>query len=122
VFTYRGAKPARHHQSASRPTPVDQGWEDVVEASIEFAMKDALLSSFEESIPVQLPTTGWHRARYCGRGMDAGHELDTSDEGEAAPDRYLVQLWPAPPEPDRVIAQGSETAAYWHQVARGKSS
>ena len=52
--------------------------------------------------------------------MDEGQELDTPEDGETAPDRYLLQLWPAPPEPDAVVREGSESAAYWHGVARGE--
>ena len=52
--------------------------------------------------------------------MDAGRDLDTTDEGEEAPDRYLLQLWPAPQAPDAVVRQTGETAAYWHAVARGE--
>ena len=39
-----------------------------------------------------------------------------------APDRYLLQLWPAEPAPDAVVREGSEIAAYWHGVARGEDS
>jgi len=53
--------------------------------------------------------------------MDEGRQMDMPDLGESTPDRYLVQLWPAPPEPDRVLATGSKTAAYWHRVARGQA-
>jgi hypothetical protein len=33
-------------------------------------------------------------------------------------DRYLLQLWPAPPAPDAVIRETSRYAAYWHAHAR----
>jgi hypothetical protein len=95
-----------------------EGWEDVVEVSVEFPASEVPLSSFEDGFRLQLPGTGWHRVRYCGKQMDAGHEVDTPDEGQAAPDAYLVQLWPAPPEPDRVVHQASQIAAYWHRLAR----
>ena len=39
-------------------------------------------------------------------------------EGEAAPDRYLLQLWPSPRRADIVVRQTSEAAAYWHSEAR----
>jgi hypothetical protein len=48
----------------------------------------------------------------------SGKELDTTEEGEAAPDRYLLQLWPAPEAPDVLVRQTSAIAAYWHSVAR----
>jgi hypothetical protein len=41
------------------------------------------------------------------------------DEGELAPDRYLLQLWPAPAAPDEIEKETSAVAGYWHRVARG---
>ena len=38
------------------------------------------------------------------------------DETDA--DRYLLQFWPAPPAPDRVVRQTSFRAAYWHREHR----
>ncbi|MEZ0581258.1 hypothetical protein [Nocardioides sp. MH1] len=100
---------------------VDASWQDVVEASVEFTESDALLSSFEEFVGIELPATGWYRARYCATGMDEGRELDTPDEDESAPDRYLLQIWPAPQAPDEVTVRGSQVAEYWHGVASGKN-
>jgi len=105
--------------SSVRP-PLDPQWEDVVEASVEFSDRDLALTSFDDGVNFAIPERGWHRVRYCASGMDAGREMDSPDEGESAPDRYLLQLWPADPAPDEVIALGSATAAYWHGVARGE--
>ena len=100
--------------------PVDDAWEEVVEAPYLVSEQDLSLESFEEFFEVHLPATGPHRARYSATGMDAGHELDTTDEDELAPDRYLLQLWPAAEAPDAVVRQTGEYAAYWHGVARGE--
>lgn len=51
--------------------------------------------------------------------MDEGKELDTPDEDEDAPDRYLLQMWPAPDAPDEIKLVGSRIAEYWHGVAAG---
>jgi hypothetical protein len=59
-----------------------------------------------------------YRVRYCGWGMDAGHQAGPQMDGEPLVDRYLLQFWPAPPEPDQVIKQTSAQAAYWHHKAR----
>jgi hypothetical protein len=59
-----------------------------------------------------------HRVRYCARGMDQASERDTRMDGEPRLDCYLLQFWPAPPEPDRVLKQTSQVAAYWHRYAR----
>jgi hypothetical protein len=49
--------------------------------------------------------------------MDEGSKLDLRTEGMPEPDRYLLLFWPAPPEPDAVIKQTSDHAAYWHAFA-----
>jgi hypothetical protein len=100
---------------------IDGSWEDVVEASVEFGESDALLSSFDEFIGIELPATGWHRVRYCANRMDEGRALDTPDDDETAPDQYLLQMWPAPPGADEVKVLGSSNAEYWHGVATGKN-
>jgi hypothetical protein len=50
--------------------------------------------------------------------MDAGHAADTRMDDEPGLDRYLLQLWPGPPGPDRVVKQTSAIAVYWHGLAR----
>jgi hypothetical protein len=57
------------------------------------------------------------RARYCAWGMDHAWQADTILSGGPQLDRYLLQFWPAPPAPDRVLKQTSVTAAYWHTYA-----
>jgi hypothetical protein len=116
---HTGSVPLRVEWWPEAP-PLDPTWEEVVEAPFDVPATDLALHAFDHSSDVRLPATGPHRARYCGSGMDAGHDLDTTDEGEPAPDRYLLQLWPAPEAPDAVLRQTSETAEYWHGVARGE--
>jgi len=100
---------------------MDPKWEDVVEASLDITSTDGMLVSFEDDAELEFPQTGWHRARYCAAGMDAGSDLDTLDEDELAPDRYLLQLWPAPAAPDAIVRETSKIASYWHSVARGEA-
>jgi hypothetical protein len=50
--------------------------------------------------------------------MDEGHDQDTRMDEDPEVDRYLLQFWPGPPAPDRVVKQTSATAAYWHGFAR----
>jgi hypothetical protein len=100
--------------------PLDDGWEDAVEVSLQLRGASLALETFEDSYRATVPQAGWHRARYCAAGMDAGRDVDTPDEGEQAPDRYLLQLWPAPHSPEALVREGSEIAAYWHRVARGE--
>jgi hypothetical protein len=114
---HTGEVPVRIEWHADEP-PLDDSWEETVEVPYDAPATDLVLSAFEDFRDVSLPRAGPHRARFSASGMDGGNELDTPDEGEAAPDRYLLQLWPAPPAPDRVVKQTSKIAAYWHGVAR----
>ncbi|WP_406300117.1 hypothetical protein OG948_33750 [Embleya sp. NBC_00888] len=59
-----------------------------------------------------------HRVRYCAAGMDEATAHGVVFDGEPPVDRYLLQFWPAPVEPDRVVRQTSDKAAYWHKFAR----
>ncbi|MEU9574722.1 hypothetical protein AB0D62_33590 [Streptomyces massasporeus] len=99
--------------------PLDPGWEDVVEVSFRPAsVRSALVQwAGEDSWGLDLEETD-HRVRYCARGMDLARETDTRSADEPQLDRYLLQFWPAPPEPDRVLKETSRIAAYWHRYAR----
>ncbi|WP_275295678.1 hypothetical protein [Amycolatopsis sp. La24] len=98
--------------------PVDETWEDIVEAPFRPRGETALVGlNGEKPWPLDLPATGY-RVRYSGSRMDEAHRLGIPEGEEFEPDRYLLQFWPGPPEPDRVIKQTSAAAAYWHGVAR----
>jgi hypothetical protein len=101
------------------PPPVDEEWEEVVEASFTPTSGRVALVQWggEAAWDLDLAQTS-HRVRYCATGMDAAHAADTRLEDEPMLDRYLLQFWPAAPEPDRVVRRTSETAVYWHGVAR----
>ncbi|MHB9755458.1 hypothetical protein ACYBSK_13905 [Streptomyces sp. BYX5S] len=102
----------------AREPALAPGWEDVVEVSFRPASPRTFLTEWggEDAWELGLDEVD-HRVRYCASGMDAGRALDTRGDGPRA-DRYLLQFWPAPAEPDRVVRQTSEIAAYWHGVAR----
>ncbi|MEU3087819.1 hypothetical protein ACWCQ0_29270 [Streptomyces massasporeus] len=99
--------------------PLDPAWEDVVEVSFRPASDRSSLVQWagEDSWDLDLEETD-HRVRYCASGMDRAKETDTRTADEPQLDRYLLQFWPAPPEPDRVLKETSRTAAYWHRYAR----
>lgn len=97
---------------------IDDEWEDIVEASYRPIGKPLLApwgggSSWELDLEPQID----YRVRYCGWGMDAAHR-DGQNEGEPSVDRYVLQFWPAPPAPDRVVKVTSRQAAYWHESVR----
>ncbi|ADB29268.1 hypothetical protein Kfla_0139 [Kribbella flavida DSM 17836] len=98
--------------------PIDETWEEIVEASYRPSGEAALTSwGGGGRWPLALDEVDY-RVRYCGWGMDAGHQAGPPMDGEPLVDRYLLQFWPAPPQPDRVVKQTSAQAAYWHGVAR----
>jgi hypothetical protein len=94
--------------------PCDAQWEDVVEVSTVVGDQGSCgWSSWAGEDGGQFDLApGPHRVRVCARGRDAGAEDELADE---AVDFYLVQLWPAPVEPDAIVRVGSENAAYWHE-------
>ena len=47
--------------------------------------------------------------------MEQGHRLDVAGEDEVV-DAYLLQFWPAPAGPGRIVRQTTEIAAYWHRA------
>ncbi|CAM5640199.1 hypothetical protein [Streptomyces purpurascens] len=99
--------------------PLDPVWEDVVEVSFRPVSRDSALVQWagEAAWPLGLEETDY-RVRYCAQGMDRAGEKDTRMDDEPQLDRYLLQFWPAPPEPDRVLKQTSLSAAHWHRYAR----
>ncbi|MEU7070000.1 hypothetical protein AB0B30_04450 [Streptomyces narbonensis] len=96
----------------------DPRWEDIVEASYRPASAGAALDLWGGggSWRLGLAETDY-RVRYSAQGMDRAHDLDTRVDEEVV-DVYLLQFWPSPPEPDRVVRQTSRQAAYWHRFAR----
>jgi hypothetical protein len=100
--------------------PLDDQWEEVVEVSFLPASSSTVVLPWGEGplCDVDLSVTDY-RVRYCGRGLDhtPDDELAVLDGGEPF-DHYLLQFWPAPPGEDRIVRQTSQSAAYWHDVAR----
>lgn len=99
--------------------PLAPAWEDVVEVSFRPASARSLLVQWASETFWELGLEEIdYRVRYCAKGMDQGRQRDTGPDEEPQADRYLLQFWPAPPGPDRVIRQTTRTAAYWHDYAR----
>ncbi len=98
--------------------PLDPAWEDVVEVSFRPASDRSSLMQWggEAYWDLDLEEIDY-RVRYCAKGMDAGNKLDTRMK-EPQQDCYLLQFWPGPPAPDRIVKQTSSIAAYWHRFAQ----
>jgi hypothetical protein len=96
----------------------DPAWEEVVEVSFRPVSETTRLMEWgsEAAWELDLDETDY-RVRYCAKGMDQAHGYDTRTEDEPQQDCYLLQFWPAPPAPDRVVKQTAAVAAYWHNYA-----
>ncbi|MER6615660.1 hypothetical protein [Streptomyces xantholiticus] len=99
--------------------PLDAVWEEVVEVSFRPVSGSSELVQWagEASWELDLEETDY-RVRYCAKGMDEARRQDTRLGNQPRLDCYLLQFWPAPPAPDRVLKQTSASAAYWHDYAR----
>lgn len=98
------------HDEAPALDPV---WQDVVEVSLRPVSEHTSLVEWGGGAEWDLDLARTdYRVRFCARGMDEGHELGTRVAGKPQADSCLLQLWPAPPGPDRVVRQTSEMAAY----------
>jgi hypothetical protein len=99
---------------------LDDAWEEIVEASYRPRGAAMLVTWAGDggTWDLELEPGLDYRVRYCGWGLDAGHQAGPPMDGEPLVDRYLLQFWPAPPTPDRVLKQTSRQAAYWHKFAR----
>jgi hypothetical protein len=116
--THTGDVPFRVEWHDTQP-PLDGSWEDVVEASFDVAGRDMRLAAFDDAREVRVPAIGPHRVRLCAAGFQAGTLEENVEEGEPAPDRYLLQLWPAPAAPDAILRVSGQAAQYWHDETRG---
>ncbi|CAN7459800.1 hypothetical protein [Knoellia sp. LjRoot47] len=95
--------------------PAEPGdlWEDVVEVSLVVPSQRAVrMTSWaaESTWDLAVPA-GAYRLRVSAHGRDAGA---TNEFAEDMVDRYLLELWPAPPEPDAILRVGSDDARSWH--------
>lgn len=98
----------------SAPPPPAAEWEDVVEVSATVPADNhprwLTWSDMDYGDLGALPA-GPYRIRTSALGRDQA----VDDEfAERCLDCYLIQLWPAPLEPDRIVRIGSENAASYH--------
>lgn len=104
-------------ESHDEEPPLDETWEEIVEVSFRPLGETSLVSWGGSAVwPLGLREIDY-RVRYSGTRMDEAHRLGIPEGEHFEPDRYLLQFWPGPPEPDRVVKQTSASAAYWHDVA-----
>lgn len=104
------------------PSPLDESWEEIVEVLFVLlpTAESIVLMEWagEGSYPLSLEP-GTYRVRYSARGMDKGHEADTSPRDGTVIDHYNLAFWPAEAAEDRIIKQTSQNAIHWHNFAQG---
>lgn len=108
-----GGSPIRMVLLDAAPGSDDGQWEDVVEVSITLPEGYEMIWSTwgENTGSIDIPP-GSYRLRVSAKGRDEGH---MGEFAEGTVDEYLLQLWPAPRQPDAILRVGSESANYWHQ-------
>lgn len=112
VGTHTGCVPFRIELHESAPA-VESLWEEVVEVSFATTGDEAFLLGLMDDNEYRFPLpAGDYRVRYCARGFDEAHRSDEAD------DSYLLQFWPQPLCPGRILLQTSNEAAYWHRARR----
>ncbi|GAA2554924.1 hypothetical protein GCM10010435_26790 [Winogradskya consettensis] len=87
---------------------VDGSWEEIVEVSYRPLAERTQLKSFNGEVAGDLELTERdYRVRCSATGMHDGFALNNRDGGEPVADHYLLQFWPAEPEPARSIKRTS---------------
>ncbi|MFF8655885.1 hypothetical protein [Streptomyces huasconensis] len=106
------------HGTEPEPEP-DESWEEITEVSFRPVTPEVSLELWagEGSFPLALDMVD-HRVRHCVSGMSEAVERELECLDGLVIERHLLQFWPAPPAPDRLIKQTSTGAAYWHDLAR----
>jgi hypothetical protein len=111
-----GGSPVRIVLLDDAPAPGADQWEDVVEVSTTVpagASPSWSTWAGDDSGPLDIPS-GTYRVRINARGRDAGRD---GEFAEGAVDCYLLEIWPAPAQPDAIIRSTSADAASWHHEA-----
>lgn len=117
--THTGSIPVRISLWDSEPNLGD--WPDIVEVSL-VPEGDGGLWPWGENPVVEFPLpSDSYRVRWNGRAMDEGAAAPDIELGSPSPDSYELMLWPAPVAADRIVRQGSNQAAYWHDEGFSKS-
>jgi hypothetical protein len=114
-----GGSPVRIVLHDDAPAPASEQWEDIVEVS--FTVPPGTRPRWstwagEDGGPLAL-APGTYRLRTSARGRDAGRDGEFAD---GAVDFYLLEIWPAPEQPDSIIRSTSADADYWHREVGGR--
>ncbi|BAL89000.1 hypothetical protein AMIS_37800 [Actinoplanes missouriensis 431] len=109
MATHTGWVPLRVELHDGEP-PVDDAWDEIVEALFRPAHGEVHLEIGDGDLYRLALPPGAYMVRYNVRGVDG------ADVSEDAPDSsYLLQFWPAPLAPDRIVKESTSWAAWHHR-------
>ncbi|MFF3113580.1 hypothetical protein ACFVSN_30850 [Kitasatospora sp. NPDC057904] len=106
----------------AEPGAADDVWEEVAEVSV--LSRSGTLQAWSldygplEGAPALTSAgPGTYRLRVHARQRDIGHATDTLLDDDPC-DFYLLQCWPAPPAPEKIIRQTDNFGAEWRGEVR----
>lgn len=98
------------------PPPDDPAWDAAVELSLRSG-DEVRVTGWAGAglLAAPVPRGVTLRARYAVRDGQAGSEQFRAGDGwqAAAAERYVLQLWPAPAAPARLVTASSPWSQYW---------
>ena len=98
---------------AAAAPPLDQEWEEIVDASCVLTGSPVYLHPCMGDTGVEIPGlgTGEYRARFCARNFG---ETDARGNKNAC-EQYALILWPEKVSPDAIVKQTRLKAMFKHQ-------
>lgn len=106
---------------SAEPALLVDPWAEVVEVPFTSTTGTALVASWEDGEVDDLPNLafageGSYRFRVHARGRDQGRAADSLGPDEEPVEYYLIQVWTAPPAPEKVIRQTDQVGADWRSA------
>ena len=93
---------------------LDPSWDAAVEFPIHTGTSASVTGwSGDGTIAVPVPPAVDARVRYAVIGAQIGWDQPAVQDDDVAPERYLVQAWPAAQQAPRVVASTSPWSQYW---------
>jgi hypothetical protein len=107
---------------ADTAPPVDELWEEVVEASfnvptsqvIEFMDWNGIVHHQLELAP------GSNRVRYTAINFGSAEDIPESENDASPIEHYELTFWPEAHGPDKILKTTRASAQYWHDLAQGR--
>jgi hypothetical protein len=92
----------------------DPSWDAAVELSVRTGEATAVHGwGGEGEVPVPVPAGVDVRVRYAVADGQQGADQFEEDDEASPLERYVVQVWPAPPAPPRLVVASQPWSQYW---------